>query len=95
MVLDILLDKNYPNFTEHGFPVCATTDPDIFFPEKGVKGQSIYIINAARKICGACPYKKPCLAWAVEKNEIGIWGGTTQKERRIHRRNLKVTKNNK
>ena len=95
MALDIQLSRNYPVFEDHGIPVCATTDPEIFFPEKGAKGQSSYIVNAARRICGACPYKKPCLEWAVVHDEMGIWGGTTQKERRVHRRKLKVTKSNK
>ena len=95
MALDIPLSRNYPVIEDHGIPVCATTDPEIFFPEKGAKGQSLYIVNAARRICGACPYKKPCLEWAVVHDEMGIWGGTTQKERRVHRRKLKVTNSNK
>jgi len=95
MALDIQLSRNYPVFEDHGIPVCATTDPEIFFPEKGAKGQSLYIVNAARRICNTCPYKNPCLEWAVVHDEMGIWGGTTQKERRVHRRKLKVTKSNK
>jgi len=95
MALDIQVSKNYPVFIDHGVPVCATTDPEIFFPEKGAKGQSLYIISAARRMCSTCPYKKPCLEWAVVNDEMGIWGGTTQKERRVHRRKLKVTKSNK
>ncbi len=95
MALDIQLSRNYPVFEDQGIPVCATTDPEIFFPEKGAKGQSLYIVNAARRICNTCPYKEPCLEWAVVHDEMGIWGGTTQKERRVHRRKLKVTKSNK
>lgn len=90
MTLDIQQYRNYPVFKDQGTPVCSTTDPEIFFPERGVQGQSINIIAAARKMCAACPYKKPCLDWAVEHDEIGIWGGTTQKERRVHRRARKV-----
>ena len=92
MALDIQLSRNYPVFEDHGIPVCATTDPEIFFPEKGSKGQSSYIVNAARRICNTCPYKNPCLEWAVVHDEMGIWGGTTQKERRVHRRKLKSNK---
>jgi len=95
MALDIQLSSNYPVFEDLGVPACATTDPEIFFPEKGAKGQSQYIIGAARRMCAGCPYKEPCLAWAVEHDEMGIWGGTTQKERRVHRRKLKVTNSNK
>jgi WhiB family redox-sensing transcriptional regulator len=92
MALDKQLSRNYPVFEDHGIPVCATTDPEIFFPEKGSKGQSSYIVNAARRICNTCPYKNPCLEWAVVHDEMGIWGGTTQKERRVHRRKLKSNK---
>lgn len=86
MALDIQISTNYPVFKDHGTPVCATTDPEIFFPEKGAKGHSLYIVRAARRMCAGCPYKEPCLAWAVEHDEMGIWGGTTAKERRVHRR---------
>jgi WhiB family redox-sensing transcriptional regulator len=89
MALDIFLDPNYPNFKEHGDPVCSTTDPEIFFPDKGNKDTSHYATSAARRMCAGCPYKTPCLAWAVEHDEMGIWGGTTAKERRVHKRRLK------
>lgn len=95
MALHIQLSRKYPVFAEHGVPVCATTDPEIFFPEKGAKGQSLYVVAAARRMCATCPYKNPCLEWAVMHDEMGIWGGTTQKERRVHRKIQKVTKNNK
>lgn len=86
MALNVNFAPDYPDFTEHGTPTCATTDPEIFFPEKGAKGQSTYVVNAARRMCAGCPYKQPCLEWAVEHDEMGIWGGTTAKERRVHRR---------
>jgi WhiB family redox-sensing transcriptional regulator len=92
MTLDIQQSSNYPVFKDLGTPACATTDPEIFFPEKGAKGQSQYIIGTARRMCAACPYKEPCLEWAVVHDEMGIWGGTTQKERRVHRRKLKSNK---
>ena len=33
-------------------------------------------------ICNSCPVKKPCLEWAITKNEPGIWGGTSSRQRR-------------
>jgi WhiB family redox-sensing transcriptional regulator len=95
MALDIQLSSNYPVFKDHGVPACATTDPEIFFPEKGAKGASTYVVNAARRMCAGCPYKQPCLEWAVVHDEMGIWGGTTAKERRVHRRALKSRKEGK
>jgi len=89
MALDVEISRNYPVFKDQGVPPCATTDPEIFFPEKGARGSSTYIVNAARRMCAGCPYKQPCLEWAVEHDEMGIWGGTTAKERRVHRRERK------
>ena len=31
--------------------------------------------------CGRCPVKQECLDTALLRNEVGIWGGTTQAER--------------
>lgn len=82
MALDVIISKYYPNFMTEGLPVCTTTDPEIFFPEKGMNGSSRYAVEAAKKMCNACPYKSACIEWAVDHDEIGIWGGTTPKDRR-------------
>jgi WhiB family redox-sensing transcriptional regulator len=55
---------------------CATTDPDVMFPE-GPSGKGI-------KICGGCARatRDACLLYAVENSiEYGIFGGKTAKER--------------
>lgn len=65
---------------------CATTDPDIFFPEIGdsVSGPN------ARTICHHCDTRTACLEYAIN-NRItdGIWGGVTARTRRriIEQRN--------
>ncbi|QXO13978.1 WhiB family transcription factor [Mycobacterium phage Illumine] len=65
--------------------VCAQTDPEIFFPEQGGSTRE------ARRICGGCRVSDECLAWALGQrvNPIGIWGGTTERERRRIKRGLK------
>lgn len=41
------------------------------------------VVRAALRRCFACPVRLQCLEWAVENKEYyGIWGGTTEKERR-------------
>ena len=61
---------------EHGTPVCAQTDPEIWFPEKGEA------THRAKKLCRTCPLQKQCLEYALETNEMfGVWGGLTVKER--------------
>ncbi len=74
----------FPEFVEHGSPPCSQVDPEAYFPESG---QGITPeARIAKRICKACPYKNPCLEWALENNELGIWGGTTAYERRGLRR---------
>lgn len=36
---------------------------------------------AAINVCRTCPHQVECLAWAIEHDECGIWGGTTDRER--------------
>ena len=56
---------------------CAGVDPEIFFPERG--GSS----RAARAVCAVCPVRLECLEYALNnKEQFGIWGGTSERERR-------------
>lgn len=38
------------------------------------------------ELCGYCPVKQQCLAAALaDRSLVGIWGGTTERERRLMR----------
>lgn len=57
--------------------LCAQTDPEAFFPEKGGSTRD------AKKVCVGCPVQKECLEYALEHDErFGIWGGLSERERR-------------
>ncbi len=57
--------------------LCAQTDPEAFFPEKGGSTRD------AKKVCGACNVKAQCLEYALANDErFGIWGGLSERERR-------------
>lgn len=57
--------------------LCAQTDPEAFFPEKGGSTRE------AKRICSVCPVRAQCLAYALENDErFGIWGGMSERERR-------------
>ncbi len=61
--------------------LCAQTDPEAFFPEKGGSTRE------AKKICGSCEVRSHCLEYALENDErFGIWGGLSERERRKLRR---------
>ncbi|MFI6274526.1 WhiB family transcriptional regulator [Streptomyces sp. NPDC050988] len=65
---------------------CLRVDPDLFFPI-GVSGLTLEQVDAAKVVCARCPVVEQCLAWAVQVGQVeGIWGGTTESERRAMRR---------
>ncbi len=57
--------------------LCAQTDPEAFFPEKGGSTRD------AKKICTSCEVRSQCLEYALHNDErFGIWGGLSERERR-------------
>lgn len=61
--------------------LCAQTDPEAFFPEKGGSTRE------AKRICGGCDVRAECLEYALAQDErFGIWGGLSERERRRLRR---------
>ncbi len=61
--------------------LCAETDPEAFFPEKGGSTRE------AKKICTGCDVRTECLEYALGNDErFGIWGGLSERERRRLRR---------
>jgi WhiB family redox-sensing transcriptional regulator len=61
--------------------LCAQTDPESFFPEKGGSTRE------AKRVCTTCEVKAECLEYALRHDErFGIWGGLSERERRRLRR---------
>ncbi len=57
--------------------LCAQTDPEAFFPEKGGSTRE------AKRVCTRCEVRDECLEYALAHDErFGIWGGTSERERR-------------
>jgi WhiB family transcriptional regulator, redox-sensing transcriptional regulator len=57
--------------------LCAQTDPEAFFPEKGGSTRE------AKKVCVGCEVRAECLEYALDHDErFGIWGGLSERERR-------------
>ena len=64
---------------------CHEADPDLFFPV-GTTGPALRQIDEAKRICRSCPARTACLAWALGRGITdGVWGGTTEDERRALR----------
>lgn len=65
---------------------CADVDPELFFPV-GVTGPAVGQIAAAKAVCAGCAVQASCLEFAITTNqEYGVWGGTSEEERRVLRR---------
>ena len=57
--------------------LCAQTDPEAFFPEKGGSTRE------AKRVCQSCDVRAECLEYALAHDErFGIWGGLSERERR-------------
>jgi WhiB family redox-sensing transcriptional regulator len=63
--------------------LCAEVDPELFYPEKGGSTRD------PKRICAMCEVREPCLDYALTHEDVGrfgIWGGTSERERRVLRR---------
>ncbi len=58
--------------------LCAQTDPELFFPEKG--GGTAQ----AKAVCSRCEVRTPCLDYALTTGQRdGIWGGLSTRQRQL------------
>ena len=65
---------------------CLAVPTQWFFPV-GRTADSVEQTDAAKAVCQSCPVQESCLGFALETNqEVGIWGGCTEEERRGLRR---------
>ena len=72
--LDIVIAEKVPPSVG---PRCAGTDPEAFWP--AATGTTYW----AKAVCRACAVQVDCLTEAMgDPDREGIWGGTTEKERR-------------
>ena len=56
---------------------CRGIEADVFYP--GTEEEA----EVAKAICARCLVRQPCLEYALAVRERdGVWGGTTEKERR-------------
>jgi len=73
--VSLLLVADEPDWHERA--LCAQTDPEAFFPEKGGSTRE------AKRICTGCEVRSECLTYALAHDErFGIWGGLSERERR-------------
>jgi WhiB family transcriptional regulator, redox-sensing transcriptional regulator len=70
---------------------CRHCAPELFFPIGSTAADVVADIEEAKAICATCPVRPECLRYAIETpQEYGIWGGTTEDERRGLRRAMRA-----
>ena len=71
---------------------CYGQDPEQWFPV-GTSGPALLQTEQAKAVCRRCPVVDDCLKWALDTGQdAGIWGATTEEERRALKRRPKTTR---
>ncbi|SDW37847.1 WhiB family transcriptional regulator, redox-sensing transcriptional regulator [Amycolatopsis xylanica] len=74
------MPKDYIDWRENA--ACRDIDPELFFPVSEL-GPGARQVAQAKAVCGACPVRAKCLDYALDNGlTSGIFGGTTEGERR-------------
>lgn len=61
---------------------CLASSPSLFFADSSGEGS-----DQAIAVCADCPVRAECLQYALDNNEtLGVWGGTTPRQRTRMRR---------
>lgn len=73
-----------PEWVTHA--LCAQTDPEAFYPEKGGSTRQ------PKSVCRSCPVMAECRDYALANGEMyGVWGGLSENDRRRLRRQARRT----
>lgn len=65
----------YLEWMEDG--ICKQVGVDVMYPERNKERR------VSKKVCLPCPVRASCLAEALKRDESGVWGGTSQRQRRL------------
>lgn len=72
----------------HKDAACKNAPVGIFVSYGDEDDDPPYPPVTALAYCNACPVKADCLQWATENDEYGVWGGTTNYQRRQLQREM-------
>ncbi len=77
ILMTVITEADEETAAWQGRALCAQTDPEAFFPEKGGSTRE------AKSVCKVCEVRQECLEYALAHDErYGIWGGLSERERR-------------
>ena len=67
--------------------LCRGVETELFFPAGELGEEPVRHAEAAKAVCAQCPVREACLEYALATDQpFGVWGGTTEAERRSIRR---------
>ena len=82
-----------PRFPDLTDAACAGATTELFYAHErpGPKGKKVESYDqsprmTARIFCQHCPVLAECAEWGIANEEHGIWGGLTEAQRRVIRR---------
>jgi WhiB family redox-sensing transcriptional regulator len=76
----------FPYFIRDGRGHCRHVDPELF-TEIGDRGEKRRKrVEDAKQVCAGCPFRVACAQWALDTNQLGVWGGTSDQDRQALRR---------
>jgi len=73
-----------------GTQPCKDIDLELFFPESQLL--EIEALKKIKPLCKTCSFSAPCLKWALDNRERGIWAGTSEEERKLILRRINRVK---
>jgi len=68
-------DETLQRMSWQGQALCRDENPELFFPPGSAD-------ETKARCIAECPVREQCLEFALDQNMVGIWGGTSTKERR-------------
>lgn len=79
-----LFSRPAPRWAWAARAACRGADTEQFYP----KGEAFTTADArvVETYCRSCPVRRECLEEALTRNEPGIWGGLTDKQRKALKR---------
>ena len=72
-------DRHFDLMTWREEGNCRGVDVNLFFPERGA---NVRVVNEAKQVCRGCQVRRQCFEYGIQHHELGIWGGTSEIQRR-------------
>ena len=73
-----MIDLQQLKWMLRGYCSTMQANPDIFYEDGNEE--------TAKAYCYQCPVINTCREWAIKNEEAGVWGGTSEADRRAARR---------